>query len=301
MIYLAIVIPYFKITFFDATLQSLSNQTDKRFNVYIGDDASPENPMSVLDRFKNQFEFVYQRFDNNLGAISLVKQWKRCIDLTKDEEWIVILGDDDVFDCNVVEAFYKNLKDIKSDNLSVIRFASRKINKLGIPFSEVYRHPEKEKSVDFLFRSVRSSLSEYIFNKNNLLKIGFMDLPLAWSSDRLAVLEVSNFDVVYTINEAVVNVRISDQSISGSRHYDSQKLKALFKFNYYLIHTHENKFNELQYKILKKQLNKYYLNSKKHILRYFKINYIYLKKGDISEVCHFHSGIYNSLKLKFNK
>ena len=32
---LAIVIPYFKLTFFEETLQSLANQTDQRFKVYI--------------------------------------------------------------------------------------------------------------------------------------------------------------------------------------------------------------------------------------------------------------------------
>lgn len=37
---LAIIIPYYKFTFFEATLQSLANQTDQRFKVYIGDDAS---------------------------------------------------------------------------------------------------------------------------------------------------------------------------------------------------------------------------------------------------------------------
>lgn len=40
---LAIVIPYYKLTFFEETLQSLANQSDKRFKVYIGDDASPED------------------------------------------------------------------------------------------------------------------------------------------------------------------------------------------------------------------------------------------------------------------
>ena len=41
---LAIIIPYFKLLFFEETLQSLAIQTDKRFKVYIGDDASPEDP-----------------------------------------------------------------------------------------------------------------------------------------------------------------------------------------------------------------------------------------------------------------
>ena len=49
---LAIVIPFFKLTFFEETLQSLSTQTDKRFKVYIGDDASPEDCTALLQKFE---------------------------------------------------------------------------------------------------------------------------------------------------------------------------------------------------------------------------------------------------------
>ena len=89
---LAIVIPYYKLTFFEASLQSLDNQTDKRFKVYIGDDTSSENPVNLLEKYKGKFDFVYHRFEENLGGVSLVKQWERCIALSGDEEWVIILG-----------------------------------------------------------------------------------------------------------------------------------------------------------------------------------------------------------------
>ena len=38
---LAIIIPFYKLTFFEENLHSLAIQTDKRFKVYIGDDSSP--------------------------------------------------------------------------------------------------------------------------------------------------------------------------------------------------------------------------------------------------------------------
>ena len=47
---LAIIIPYFKLTFFEETLKSLASQTSKRFKVYIGDDASPEGPSNWLEK-----------------------------------------------------------------------------------------------------------------------------------------------------------------------------------------------------------------------------------------------------------
>jgi hypothetical protein len=56
---LAIVILYYKLTFFDATLQSLASQTNQRFMVYIGDDVSPQYPVLLLEKYKGTFDFVY--------------------------------------------------------------------------------------------------------------------------------------------------------------------------------------------------------------------------------------------------
>ena len=49
---LAIVIPYYKIIFFEKTLESLAKQTDKRFHVYIGDDGSPNAPLELLKKYE---------------------------------------------------------------------------------------------------------------------------------------------------------------------------------------------------------------------------------------------------------
>lgn len=45
---LAIVIPNYKITFFEATSQSLANRTEKRFKVYFGDDVIIANNAIVI-------------------------------------------------------------------------------------------------------------------------------------------------------------------------------------------------------------------------------------------------------------
>jgi len=104
----------------------------------------------------------------------------------------MILGDDDVLGLNVIELFYKSIKEAEMYS-DVIRFASCKIDGLGNKTSNIYRHKKNENSTDFLFNGSRSSLSEYIFNKKQVLKVGFKEFPLAWYSDVLAVLEFSKF------------------------------------------------------------------------------------------------------------
>jgi glycosyltransferase involved in cell wall biosynthesis len=272
---LAIVIPYYKLTFFEQTLQSLASQTDQRFKVYIGDDASPENPNEVLEKFQQNFDFIYHRFEENLGGTSLTQQWERCITLSSNEEWIMILGDDDVLGENVVEAFYYDIEGITRVS-NVIRFASMKIDGDGISISKIYSHPRNEKSIDFIFRDSRSSLSEYVFNKKQILNIGFKDFPLAWFSDVLAVLEFSDFKEVITINEAVVYIRITDLSISGNQNNLKLKAKATFYFYHYLLTKKSGQFVKNQKIELLLKISKCYIYNKKELNYFFKISKIYL-------------------------
>lgn len=267
---LAIVIPFYKLEFFKETLQSLSNQTDKRFKVYIGDDASPESPLSLLEAFKNQFQFVYKRFDANLGGTSLVKQWERCVDLAEYEKWIMVLGDDDVLGTNMVETFYNHYPTFNTKS-NLIRFSSTVINTddFGNTKSINYTHPTWEGAYQSYCRKVtgntRSSLSEHIFLKESFLKKGFTHYPLAFYSDDKAWLDFSDRKPIYSINESCVYIRISDASISGKTDNMSLKLEAEVKFFTYIFSSELHNFTK---------------NCRLHIIRKFEI--ALLKKNKLS-------------------
>ncbi|MCM2302200.1 MAG: glycosyltransferase family 2 protein [Flavobacteriaceae bacterium] len=251
---LAIIIPYYKLIFFEETLQSLSNQTDKRFKIYIGDDASPENPSVLLEKYKGKFEFTYQRFEENLGSASLTKQWVRCIALSNNEEWIMVLGDDDVLGENVVEEFYKQLTIFKEKS-NVVRFASEVINGNNEIISKKFEHPVWETATDSYYRKyigkTRSSLSEHIFLKVAFLKYKFCNYPLGWHSDDRAWIEFSENQPIYTINESVVFIRVSDESISGKTDNEQLKRQATISFFKNIITKKLGLFNaDQQYKLL---------------------------------------------------
>lgn len=283
---LAIIVPYYKIDFFEATLSSLANQTNKRFTVYVGNDNSTKDPSLLLEKYANEFNFVYQKYDNNLGSISLVKQWERCIALSKNEKWIMILGDDDVLKKNVIEKFYDHLSEFEN-KCNVIRFSTVKINDLGNAISDQYFNPLQESAIDFLFRETRSSLSEYVFRKEQLLKTGFKNFPLAWQSDVLAVLEVSNFKQIYSINEAIVKIRISNKSISGSSDSQNEKLNATFQFYYYLLVRKNNWFTDSQKQILLDKMKNSYFHRKKSTINFLRISYLYIWFFSLKEYGNF--------------
>jgi glycosyltransferase involved in cell wall biosynthesis len=231
---LAIIIPFYKLTFFEATIKSLANQTDKRFKVYIGDDASTINPEALLEKYSGQFDFVYHRFDDNLGGISLVQQWDRCIALSNNEPWLMILGDDDSLGKTVVEEFYRNLPEIESESINVVKFASQSNDKVINSVSKVFVRPKFEKATDFYFQRhlgvVRSSLSEHIFRRKSYLKYKFKNYPLAWHSDDYAWITFAENKPVLSINEAVVLITVSDECLSGMTSNLKEKKMAEAQF-----------------------------------------------------------------------
>jgi glycosyltransferase involved in cell wall biosynthesis len=60
---LAIVLPAYNSTFLSSALDSIAAQTYKDFTVYIGDDCSPHDLKSIVDRYSNRINLIYRRFD----------------------------------------------------------------------------------------------------------------------------------------------------------------------------------------------------------------------------------------------
>ncbi len=269
---LAIIIPFYKKKYFRKTLESLKNQTSKNFSVYIGNDNSPENIEDLLIGLAEDFNFTYQKFDKNVGAQSLTTQWDRCIALSSNEDFIMILGDDDVLGENVVEQFYKNLETVEDLNIKVIRFASQLINEAGEKTSEIFLNPEIEKAATSYIRTLqgkgRSTLTEHIFSRAAYEKYGFKDFPVAFGSDNVAWLEFPDLADIFSINEAVVNVRISKEHLSSRNDngLDYRKREGIYLFNRYIIANYDQYFTEEE-KIL--ILKKSYRN-----LRYYSRNKI---------------------------
>jgi glycosyltransferase involved in cell wall biosynthesis len=292
---LAIVIPYYKKQFFEKTLQSLANQTDQRFKVYVGDDGSLESCNDLIDIYSTKMSLSYFRFDENVGGKSLVNHWKRCLHLVEDESWVMFLGDDDVLGDNVVEAFYTFIAKDYND-INVVRYATKKINYDDKMITDAYHFDTIESSKEILFNNKRSSLSEFIFNKEKLIKTGFVDFHLAWMSDIMLVLEVSNFDNIYTANEALVYVRVSDLSISGKKDNIKLKERAVFEFYYYLLKKSITKFSGNQIDMLYFRMNKGYLNDKKNVNFFLKVTYIYLSRFKLRLYFKFLKSVFSNVK-----
>src|ERR1700733_4289836 len=138
---LAVVIPAYRAKFLEATLESIAAQTDKRFHVYIGDDASSEPIENVAKQFQGKISLTYRHFDENLGRTSLTKQWHRCIELSR-EPWVWLFADDDMMEPNCVASFYKTLE--VSSAFDVYRFNTIVVDGKNCPIRLNPPHPEQE-------------------------------------------------------------------------------------------------------------------------------------------------------------
>ncbi|MBC5841480.1 glycosyltransferase family 2 protein [Flavobacterium sp. F-380] len=248
---LAIIIPFFKLTFFEDTLVSLANQTSKEFTVYIGDDSSPEDCSLLIAKYKDRFNLKYHRFATNLGGTALTQQWDRCISLMAMEEWFMILGDDDYLGDTVVEEFYNAIA-VDTNDTSVIRNASLLINQEGDPISPVYKHPQYEEAIASYCRKLnnetRSSLSEHIFRTSAYKKYGFKDYKLAWSSDDRAIIDFSSGKPIFS-TDAIVYVRMSDLNISGGKDNIQEKISGRLAGTHDLLKDYSYKMNIEQIKL----------------------------------------------------
>ncbi len=277
---LAIIIPYYKITFFRETLLSLKNQTDKRFSLYIGNDASPDNPENLITGVLKDIPFQYFDYTENLGGKNLALQWERILE-NVHEEWFQILGDDDIIDQNFVEEFYRNLEKMDKNGYNVIKYALSRINDEGIVID---RGPTFEKLIDpinnFMGKFTEgklNSLSEHIFRKSKFDQYGFKKFPLAWATDDLAILEFSDRKSIFYIDKVKVLVRVSKESISGQEENMPEKLFSIYLFEQYVV---QKFYTEIPKDYLRKMINQQisyaYKNNKKLKINLLKL-YFYLK------------------------
>ena len=215
---LAIVIPAYKITFFNETLKSLASQSNKDFTVYVGDDCSSNDFMSIIEQYKNDIDIIYHRFDMNLGGKDLVGQWARCIELTRNEPWIWLFSDDDIIGENCVDLFLKSEK----ESFDIFHFNVRIIDKENNILKKSQPFPEIISGRNFLIRKQCAKLDsfvvEYIFSRKIYEEQhGFQNFPMAWGSDIATWTKFASYKGIKTITGDFVYWRQSNVNITPQR------------------------------------------------------------------------------------
>lgn len=237
---LAIIVPAYKAKFLRATLASIEQQTDKRFQLYVFDDRSPEPVEQIVQEFSGRLPLKFHRFDENLGGVSLVRHWERCVRLTS-EPWIWIFADDDVMEAGCVADFYAEMERTQGAH-DLYRFNTVWIGAAGEKISESSLHPPVESGVDFLFSRFagkrNATLQELIFSRTGWEAAGGIpDFPMAWHSDEAFTAALGVRRPLCAISGARVNWRFSNDNISGIASFavTNRKIIASTEFFHWVV------------------------------------------------------------------
>lgn len=184
---LAVVIPVWRARFLGEALESLRAQTDGRFRVYVGDDASPDDVAGVVAKYGEGLDLVYYRFEENLGGRDLVGQWERCIGLTQGEEWIWVFADDDELESGCVAGFYATIE--KWPEARLLALGMTVVNESGEETGKCTEPPERESADELLLalaeglgREVRGA--DHVFARSLYEESGgFVWMPKALYTD----------------------------------------------------------------------------------------------------------------------
>jgi len=231
---LAIVIPAYKPDFFRAALQSVVAQTDKRFRLYVGDDAGPPEIARICAELPAEgVDVVYRRFEENLGGSSLAAHWNRCVALSH-EPWVWLFSDDDVMTPDCVAAIHAELEAEPGD--AVLRFDTAVIDRDGRTLADNPPHPRLEAGVDFIHARLRgernSYVVEYVFRRAAFDRAGgFPEYPVAWCADDVAWYVFSEGGAIRTLDRGRVRWRASGVNITDAkRRNQREKLEAGARF-----------------------------------------------------------------------
>ncbi len=215
---LAIVIPAYKAKYFRQTLESIAGQSDKRFNVYIGDDCSPETLHSIVEEFSGRMNLTYKRFDTNLGQKDLVAHWSRCLDMVHDEEYVCLFSDDDLMGKECVAQFHACLAEHPDSD--VYHFNFRIIDSFGNLKADRTPYPEHISSGEFfslLYSEVIDArMPEFIFRISVLKENGFVNFPRAYRSDNATVISCAFRTGIRTVPDKNSAILWRDSGINMS-------------------------------------------------------------------------------------
>ena len=217
---LAIVIPAYKTRFLREALQSVAGQTDRGFQLYVGDDHSPEPVAEIVREFQGKLDIQFHRFEQNLGRTSLVRHMERCIRLTR-EPWVWVFSDDDRMDENCVAAFAAELKDTGGRH-DAYRFNTLWMDGAQTIISQSPPHPLEESGGEFLRARLRgdrnSTLQEVIFSRQAWeASGGIPDFHMGWAADDAFIARLGTRRPIRTIAGPRVSWRLSDANISNNQ------------------------------------------------------------------------------------
>ena len=222
------VLPAYKSEYLQVAIDSILQQTYIDFELIIVDDASPYHLESIVNQY-NDNRIVFHRNENNIGGKNLVSNWNKCIKYAKGE-YVILASDDDIYSPFFLQQVDERIKDYP--NVDIIRSRVNRIDSDGIitDIEQIYKPfmPFSE-FVFYWSKGIINCIANYAFKRTALLDAGgFVDMPCAWYSDDITIVNMS-VNGIATTDDALFYFRTSDKSISWT--FNKETMRKKWKAN----------------------------------------------------------------------
>lgn len=187
------LLPAFKGRFLGEMLHSIQSQTYTDYKVIVSDDCSPEDLKSICEPYLQDARFSYRRNEENMGSKSIVSHWNLLVDMC-DTEYLILASDDDVYEPNYLAEIDALVE--KYPKVDLFRGRVNMIDEKGEIVEKDMLLEEYQEQLDFLYYFMGTytlkCVSNFVYKTSALKeKGGFFDLPLAWGSDNLTAILLS--------------------------------------------------------------------------------------------------------------
>lgn len=224
------LLPAYKGKYLEEALRSILSQTYSDFKVIVSDDCSPENLKDIVAKFKDDNRVVYRRNQENIGGKSLVAHWNLLLGLC-DTEYCILASDDDVYS----PEFLSEIDALSNRYPKVDLFHARAqcIDANSEVFKEDALYKEHVSQLEYFeqldYYNHIECIANYVYRTSSLKGIGgFVDFPLAWSSDTATCNLMAKNGVVNT-KDILFGFRMSGINISSQTNANKKVSRLKFK------------------------------------------------------------------------
>lgn len=225
--------------FLKKTLDSIVNQDYKTIELIIVDDCSSDNPIEVIEQYKNQILITYVKLETNSGA-AVARNIALKMALG---EYVAFLDSDDIWYPNKLK---KQIEIMKKNNQSFCFTAIEMIDEEDKVIKN--KRPIREKvDYKFLLKNTMIATSSVVID---ISKVGEFTMPLLRSGQDYAtwLMILRNGIVAYGINEVLVSYRKRSQSLSSQKFKNFKKVWNI-QTNYEKINPFSAAFNTICYAV----------------------------------------------------
>ena len=266
----SITIPAYKTRFLRECIDSVLAQTYTDFEVIILNDASPEDIDGIVHSFTDN-RIRYYKNEENVGAVNLVDNWNKCLELAKGD-YIICMGDDDRLMPDCLEQYARMIEKYPSADLFHAR--TLRINEKGEPIAVSHGYPEHERVFQFMLHRLNYGIQfigDFCYRTESLKRIGgYYRLPLAWGTDDITAYMAAKENGVVNIQEPTFCYRSNEKSITNSGNMQL-KLDAVSKMYAWYVDfikrtAAADQTEELCKKELSQRLNTFFRKKRSQLL-----------------------------------